>query len=465
MKSLPRLCIACLAGTLTFYSSLIPAQAADETRPPNVVMIIVDDLNDWVGALSAHPQAFTPNIDKLAAEGVNFTQAFATSPLCGPSRGAFLSGMRASTTGFYDNKGAFAKNEVCMSHTSLPMFFSENGYETIGAGKIFHHNYDQFWDRFLPNGTRMYKVGKPRISRLKDVVGIFDYGPIDKDESQMDDYRKVSWAIEQLEEGTSKPFFLAVGIYLPHLPWYAPQEYFDLLPPVEEIYLEPVLANDLDDLPTAAVRASNPGYTADVRANGPLVRPEAVQAYLASIAFADAQVGRLMDFIDRLPDRDNTIIVLFGDHGTHLGTKHHWHKYTLWEESLRVPLIFHTPNMKYPGARCPAPVSLLDVYPTLAALCHLTPPSNLEGISLLPMLENPMGSFDSVAVSEMKKGQASLRTQNWRYTRYGRHGEELYNLAADPQAWDNLAQAPGAELVLRKMRARLDQELSKRGTD
>lgn len=450
-----------IAGlVLQFGTSRLEAQ---ETKPPNVVMIVIDDLNDWIGALAAHPQAITPHIDRLANEGVLFTQAFATSPLCGPSRAAFLSGMRASTTGFYDNKDKFVENKVCMAHPNLPQFFKANGYETIGAGKIFHHDYPQFWDKFRPNGKRMYQAGQPRISRLKNVIGIFDYGPSPVPEKEMDDYLKVSWAREQMAQGFERPFFLAVGLYLPHLPWYAPQKYFDLLPPVEDIYQEPVLANDLDDLPSAAVEASNPTYLASVQANGPQVRPEAVRAYLAATAFVDAQVGRLMEAIDQLPDRDNTIVVLFGDHGNHFGTKHHWHKGTLWEESLRVPLIIRAPRIKTTGARCVAPVSLLDIYPTLAALCQLPEPTHLEGISLVPMLENPSRHFDTASISHADKGEGdyvSLRTADWRYTQYGDGNLELYHVASDPEAWHNLAGTPGTEAILKQLQKRLVNELN-----
>lgn len=409
-------------------------------KRPNVLLIAVDDLNDWVGALHGHPNTVTPNIDHLAARGVNFTDAHASSPLCGPSRAALLSGMRATTSGLHDNTSEFLKHPLLTANENLPQFFKRAGYRTFASGKIFHEDYPQFWDEFLPRSGRMYTAGQPKKHGFT-VAGIFDFGPLDIPAEQMDDYKMAQFAIDRLSGKHEQPFFIACGIYLPHLPWYAPREFFEPFP-LERISMPEIKPDDSSDLPGEAVKITKPTYYNPIAALGPEFHKRAVQSYLACTHFADAQVGRMLDALEKSPHKDNTIVILLGDNGNHLGEKNKWHKDSLWKESTRVPLIIYAPGMKPIRHTCDRMASLLDIYPTLADLIHVPAPKHLEGRSLKPLLENPDLEWNHAVLTNRRPGQTAVRTEEWCYILYQDGSEELYNRKNDPHEWNNLANNP-----------------------
>ncbi|QGJ70965.1 Iduronate-2-sulfatase [Planctomycetales bacterium 10988] len=425
--------------------------------PPNVLFLAVDDLNDWVDCLQGYPgTVHTPNIDRLAKEGVLFTNAHCVSPKCAPSRAAILTGLRPSSTGLYENSHWWLPN---LPHVkTLPTYFRENGYHVVGAGKIFHHtagnNPPNQWDDYFRltfrndpwfRGVKKnypwseddpYPPGFP-FSGVKGLGHENDWGSLGIKESEYDDSLTASYAIDFLKKPQSNPFFLACGIFRPHLPWYVPQNYFDLYP-LEEIELPVVREDDLDDVPAMGQKLAG-----DRHRDLELIQKSgnwksAVRAYLASISYADAQLGRVLDTLAESPHASNTIVVLWSDHGWHLGEKQHWHKSTLWEEATRIPLVISAPN--YSTGSCPRPVSLIDLFPTLLELCGLQPIAAHDGTSLVPLLKNPKRSWDRPAVIEYLFKNAAVRSERYRYIRYRDGSEELYDHQSDPHEWQNLAE-------------------------
>ncbi len=424
----------------------------DDARPdrPNVLFVTVDDLNDWVGFLKGHPGVKTPNLDRLAARGVAFTRAYCAAPACNPSRTAVLCGLRPSTSGVYHNDQPW--RPALPDAVTLPQHFAAAGYDVAGAGKIFHNSFNESksWGAYLaPPGGGPEPPDRPVNGIAR--AGHFDWGPIDADDDAMGDARVVARAAEFLDRDRERPFFLAVGLTRPHLPWYVPSKYFDMFP-ASEVRLPEVKADDLDDLPFAALKMAKPqGDHAKVLAADQW--PQAVRAYLASIAFADAMIGRLIDALDRSPHAANTIVVLWGDHGWHLGEKEHWRKFALWERATRVPLVVVAPGRAPAGARCERTVSLIDLYPTLIDLCSLPPRDGLEGRSIAPLVADPAAARAEPALTTHGRGHHAVRTDRWRYIRYADGGEELYDHEADPREWTNLAGDPATAEVRRELAA------------
>jgi arylsulfatase A-like enzyme len=261
----------------------------------------------------------------------------------------------------------------------------------------------------------------------------------------MSDWKVVDWTIEQLDRAQPDPFFLACGIFRPHLPWYVPQDYFDRYP-LESVTLPTVRTDDLRDVPALARRMAHPtGDHANVLEHGQWRR--AVQGYLASVSFADDCVGRLIDSLDASAHADNTVVMLWSDHGWHLGEKLHWRKFALWEEATRNVLMCVAPGVTQPGGRCDAPVNLLDIYPTLTEVCGTPTPDILEGDSLVPLLRDPSAAWDRPTLTTYGRNNHSVRSRRWRYTRYSDGSEELYDHDADPMEWDNLAESPALASV------------------
>ena len=422
---------------------------AAAAEKPNVLFIAVDDLNDWIGALGGHPDTRTPNIDRLAARGVLFTHAYTAASACNPSRAALLSGIRPSTSGIYNNHQPW--KPALRDVITLPQFYKNHGYHVAGAGKIFHDRFmssgqmtaayldvADYWHESLPKGPDIVPVGYP-VSGIPNMA-FFDWAPLEIADDAMDDHRVATWAIQQMLKPHDKPLFLACGFYRPHLPWYVPQKYFDLFP-LGRVTLPEILDEDLADVPPAGRRIAQGGGEHKKVTESDNYR-RAVQGYLASIAFADAQVGRLIDALDQSPLANNTVIVLWGDHGWHLGEKQHWRKFTLWEEGGRTPLIMVVPGMTEPGSRCNRTVSLMDIYPTLADLSGLPIHSSLEGVSLRPLLEHPDTEWKRPALTTHGPNNHAVRSERWRYIRYSDGTEELYDHVADPMEWTNLAGDP-----------------------
>ena len=456
-----------LADTVSTYPRLVLALAlltlASVARgQPDVLLITIDDLNDWVGVMGGHPQAKTPNIDRLAARGMLFTNAHAASTTCNPSRTALMTGLRPSTTGVYTNAHDWRVAEELQGIPTFPRYFRDQGYQTLGAGKLFHahtwsysglagYNDTAAWDAFYPSAERQLpdEVSVPDLNRpVNKNPGFlgFDWSGLVTEDWAMGDGQVVSWAEQQLMTQGSRPRFMAVGIFRPHLPWYVPQKYFDMHP-LDTIELPPVTENDLDDLPNAASN-QQPGRLQQLEMHDWVLGTTgawraAVQGYLASVSFADAMVGQLLDALDRSDRADETIVILLTDHGYHLGEKKRWRKYSLWEESTRVPLIVVAPGVTRPGTRTDQVVSLMDVYPTLTELAGLPSPPHLEGTSLRPLLENPDNTpWDHAAITTYQRNNHAVRTDRYRYIRYADGTEELYDHTNDPYEWTNLAGDP-----------------------
>ena len=445
MKNSPKLRIRRLGYAVAAIMLFSAALRAAAQPKPNILLLIADDLNNWVGPMTGNAQAKTPNLDKLAARGVTFRNAQCPAPLCNPSRAAFMSGMRPSTTGIYHNQ------QVWMPHIGRGLcindYLRKFGYTSLGAGKIYHYrNYRaEDWDEVvfygddtLPNhpakrrpgpfGYRMFTDDDPQEEFNEKRV-----------ESALVDARSVSWCIERLAQ-PKQPFFMTCGLHRPHTPWDVPKKYFDMNP-LEKIQVPVVLTNDLDDVPRRGVEFANPdGVHVNVLKQG--LWRDRVRAYLAAISFADAQIGRLLDALDKSAYRDNTIIVFVGDNGWHLGQKEHWGKTALWNEATRVPLIWVAPGLTRGGSVCEAGVDLMSVYPTLCDLAGVPVPAHVEGIDIKPLLTNPAAAWTQPALSTMYKNNHTLRTADWRYIRYEDGTEELYNERTDPREWTNVANKP-----------------------
>ncbi len=419
---------------------------AKSAEKPNVLFISIDDLNDWVGPLGGHPQVKTPNIDKLAARGTTFTNAHCQAPLCNPSRTSVLTGLRPSTTGVYALAPWFRTSEKLKDHATLFQWFKKNGYATITGGKIFHGGYPPKADRapevdaFGPPGA-MQPRPKVKFVTTPDPHPLVDWGVFPEKDEECFDYDIATWAVKQLKEPPRAPFFLAVGFQHPHVPCYAPQKWFDLYP-LDKLLMPKVKADDRDDLPRFASylhwKLPEPRlkWLQDNKQWEPLVR-----AYLASISFMDAQVGRVLDALAESGLEKNTVVVLWSDHGWHLGEKGITGKNTLWERSTRVPLIFAGPDI-VANAKCGRPAELLDLFPTLLDLCSLPANKLNEGLSLVPQLKDANANRTRGAVTTHGPGNHGVRTERWRYIRYADGSEELYDHDLDPHEWRNLANDP-----------------------
>jgi len=434
-----------------------PAILRAQSRRPNVLMIAVDDWNDWVGALGGHPQVKTPNLDRLASRGVLFTEAHTAAPICNPSRTALLTGRRPSTSGVYlnDQPWRIAMPDVI----TLPQHFRQNGYRVEGGGKVFHHgrgyNDPRSWDRYFfwnpaarANGWHDNYSFPPDPEPARPVTPMpsvswrnFDWAPLDVAEEAMPDYKLASWAGDFLRTRQDRPFFLAAGFFRPHIPWFVPRRYFDMYP-LDDVIVPTVKEDDLADVPPIARQyALNEFSRHDLLVSTGNWK-KAVQAYLACITYSDAQVGRLLDALDASEHRENTIVALWSDHGYHLGEKWHWHKQALWHRATHVPLIVTAPGLTKAQTRCDAPVSLVDLYPTLVDLAGVPKRDGLDGLSLRPLLENAAAAWDRPALTTYFRGNHALTGRRWRYIRYEDGSEELYDRRPDPQEWVNLAGHP-----------------------
>lgn len=417
--------------TVLLFAPLVSLHAGDR---PNVLFIAVDDLNHWVGHLGRNKQTKTPNIDRLAAMGVTFANAQCAAPVCNPSRAALLSGKRPGTTGIYDNGIPFAN--FLKPSDSLVMQFKNAGYDTLGIGKLWHGGlgWKEQWTTIREETVKKGQV------RDRSIGGIA-FGPIvEGGDEAVSDTSIADYGISELAKTRDKPFFLTLGFHKPHMPWNVPQKYYDMHP-LADIRLPPTREGDLADVPPAGVKMAKPdGDHANVLASGRW--KEAVQAYLAAISYLDGQIGRVLDAYDKSPEKQNTIIVFWGDHGWHLGEKEHWRKFALWEEAARAPFIWVVPGVTKPGGFCKHPVDFMSVYPTLCDLASLPKPARVEGDNIKPLLTNPAAAWTGVGVTTFGQNNHAVRTDRWRYIRYADGGEELYDHHNDEYEWINLASQP-----------------------
>jgi arylsulfatase A-like enzyme len=423
-----------LAALSVLAFAVAPAVAAAEPKRPNVLLIAVDDLNHWVGYLGRNPQTITPNIDRLAARGVRFTRSYCAAPVCNPSRAALMSGLRPSTTGVYDNANDW--RTAIPPDRTLPTTFRKAGYFVCGAGKIYHEAYRRpaEWDDYLVGeGKDPSPVGDTGVDGIK-------FAPLDANDEDLRDAKIIDYGIAQLGKTQDKPFFLAVGLHKPHMPWNVPRKYYDMHPK-DKIQLPPFREDDLKDVPPAGLRMA--GRDGDHKAIVDSGRwKDAIQGYLAAISYCDAEIGRLINAFDKSAYKENTVVVFWGDHGWHLGEKHHWRKFALWEEATRAPLVWIAPGVTKPGSVCDRTVDFMTIFPTLADLCGVATPSHVEGMSIRSLLENPRAAWDHVALTTYGEKNHAIRTEDWRYIRYANGDEELYDETADPYEWVNLASDP-----------------------
>jgi len=422
----------------------------------NVLLIAVDDLNDWIEPYGGHSQSKTPNLQKLADESMVFLNAQCAASVCNPSRAALMTGIRPSTSGVYQNSQLFRTSEVLKDIQTIPQYFDDYGYTTICRGKIFHHpngiwadtiswqNYTATEGKGMnnhPDKTQnMLASGMPY--NKKSQAGL-DWGSLDVKTEESSDYQTTQWIAEQLEKEYDNPFFMACGIFKPHLPWYLPQEYFDKFP-LDHIILPDIREDDLKDIPKIGQQMSG-GLSSEgdyQRIKKYKKKKQAVQAYLASSNYADERVGEVLEALAKSKYAENTIVILFGDHGWHLGEKLHYRKFVLWEESCRVPFIVKVPGITQRGSKCNRPVNLLDIYPTLVELCNLPQKSDLEGRSIVDLLKNPQMEWLYPSLTTMGYKRHSLRTEQFRYIQYEDGSEELYDQIKDPMGFINLANNP-----------------------
>ena len=417
--------------------------AADAGSRPNIVMIAIDDLNDWVEPLGGHPDVKTPSIKRVAANGITFTNAHCQAPLCNPSRTSLMTGLRPTTTGVYGLAPWFRDLEDFSDRVTLPQHFRQHGYRTYIGGKIFHGGYGRrdtaecdVWGPPAGVGVR------PKQKLIPKTPGgnhpLMDWGVFPHRDEDKGDWTVASWAVDELKamEG-DQPFFLSVGFFLPHVPCFATQKWFDLYPE-ESLTMPPMPRGDRDDTPDSSwfIHWDLPEpRTSWLEENNQL--RNLVRSYLASISFVDSQVGRVLDALDATPYADNTIVILWSDHGYHLGEKAISGKNSLWERSTRVPLIIAGPGV-HGGRVCAQPAELLDIYPTLADLAGLPAPQGVEGLSLVPQIKDPLTVRERPAICSHNKGNHSVCDTRWRYIRYADGAEELYDRDVDPHEQHNL---------------------------
>ena len=463
------------------------AQSADQA---NIVFIAIDDLNDWIGCLGGHPQVKTPNIDALARRGVLFTDAHCPAPVCGPSRAAIMSGRRPWTTGVYSNNANYPQRLPGVE--SMPEFLVRHGYHVMGAGKLFHgdtkypagafHEYakgkPQPWPKeailssrqnpfyeWHVNGQiiKFPRNGMPADRTWKD-THTFDWGPLDLPDKAFRDWAVVDWCRKRLKRSYSKPFFLGVGIHLPHQPLYAPRRFHEMYPP-ETTALPPYLENDIDDLSIAgqdyALIPTTSGTHATVVKHNQW--RHATSSYLATVTFVDHLLGGLFQELDSSDHAQDTWIVLWSDHGWHLGEKDHWGKATGWYRATRVPLIIvppvsSQPNRFQPGSKSDHPVNLIDLFPTVAAMAGLKPTDDLEGTSLLPLVNDPKSKWSDHTITTFGRGNHAITTRRWRYIQYFDGSAELYDRSRDPHEWNNLIDDPQQREVVIELQKQVPQE-------
>ncbi|MEZ6118535.1 MAG: sulfatase [Pirellulaceae bacterium] len=422
---------------------------------PNVLFLAVDDLNDWIGCYGGHPQAKTPNMDRLAERSVRFTNAHCQAPICNPSRISLLTGVLPSSSGVYYLGPRLRQCEQTKNATTLVQHFANHGYQTLGAGKIFHVEGNGEFQTYAGNfggfGPR------PQVGlNCTHMNPLWDWGPFPERNDQMPDQKLAEWTVQQLKTRHDQPFFLACGFYRPHVPLYAPQEWFDQFP-LEQIQLPAHVPNDLNDVPTYGQDLS---WSAVAPRHQWMLEHDqwkkAVQAYLACTAFVDAQVGKILDALQQSDYAENTIVILWTDHGFHLGTKERWGKRSLWEVSTKVPLLISAPGMSQ-GVSCDEPVGLIDLFPTLIDLCDLRQVTGLEGHSLGPQLSNPETVRAWPAITTFGQHNHAIRSKHFRFITYADGTKELYDHREDPHEFKNLANDAQYAHVIREHEAWLPQ--------
>lgn len=447
--------IGCIV-TLLFLAGPVLKAPIRKSVPPNILLIAVDDLNDYIGAMG-HPNAITPNLDKLIRKGTLFANAQCQSPMCSPSRVAIMTGLRPSTTGIYgflDDNLIQQTNDATRKVALMPQYFKDGGYHTMAVGKVFHeHAPDGLFDEsggrekgFGPSPSKRFHWDKKGTST--------DWGAFPEHDNQMPDYRTAKWAVERLDREYTSPFFLAVGFLRPHVPWYVPQKWFDLYD-TASIQLPQYLPNDSDDLPAIALQIDDlPMMPSTEWAIEQGQWKNILHGYLASVSFVDHYIGEVLDALEGSKHAENTIVVLWSDHGYRLGEKGTFAKVALWNRATLTPLVFAGSGIPE-NTRIHSPVELFAIYPTLAELAGMPQVPGIESKSLVPLIQQPNRPWPHPAITTWARNNHAIVNENYRYIRYEDGSEELYNLARDPQEWHNIAANPENATVIKEMAVHL----------
>ncbi|MEX0320942.1 MAG: sulfatase [Puniceicoccaceae bacterium] len=466
---------------------LLASIAIGASSKPNVIFFVMDDLNDWVGPMG-YKQVKTPNLDRLAKQGLTFANAHAPGVFCAPSRTAIFTGLQASTTGCYDTEVFFYDYPELMS---IQMAFKAAGYDAYGAGKLYHHRSGYVdlrgWNEYFARSQEVKDMAYEQNSYHMTDVPLPDpypyspyyrgtgrdgrsalhleWGPIaNEEEDLMTDAMRTNWMVDVLKRKHDKPFFLALGMYSPHYPNYAPQKYFDMYDR-DAIELPPYKDDDLDDLPPAIKKFYSNRKKQHDEIVGYGALKDALHGYFAAISFGDAMLGRLLDALDESPHKDNTIVIFWSDQGFHHGEKGHWGKHSLWQRTSNVPFIWAGPGIAK-NEKVKTTVGLIDIYPTLKELCNLPVDTPFDGVSLAKVLKNPAQARDrDVMVPHANRGSYAVVNSNWRYISYEDGTEELYNIKADPNEWDNLAGNPELASIKEKMKQSAPEKFAPSATN
>ena len=453
--------IIVLTTFLCWGNAFANSKKKDRAKP-NVLFISIDDLNDWSGCLGNHPGAKTPNIDRLAQQGIIFTNAHCQAPICAPSRASLYTGMHPHSTGIYyqlhdlEIKKSSKKAE---SAIFMPDYFEQSGYKTLGVGKLFHGGdkngvYETYGGVFPKMGfgpkPKERVVYNPKwFSDTRSTAT--DWAPMDMDDSDMSDYKIAEWAVNALSDDHDKPFFMGVGFIRPHVPWHVPQKWFDMFP-VEDMVEPPYKADDLDDVPEISRKLHE--MPAMPKTEWLIKEGQwkpMVQAYLACMAFMDHQLGKVLDALENSKYAENTIVVLWSDHGYHLGEKNRTCKHSLWNRSTHIPLVFAGPTIES-NQRTNAAVGLIDMYPTLVEMCGLPANKANEGHSLLSLIENPAKRWKHPAITSYGYMNTSLYMNDYHYIQYENGEGELYNRVDDPNEWKNIINLSSSKKIVKKMK-------------
>ncbi len=449
------LSIVCLLP-VTLVAQALPDEPS--SRPPvasaskpNILFVSIDDFNDWgPSQLEGEPfEVDTPNFDSLAARGILFNNAHCNAPSCNPSRASIMSGLHPASTGVYGNSHNWLVNDQFENIPLLPEYFKTHGYATLGGGKIYHANQEgaadrkglfspRGWDRFFPSFDAQLPVQSMPDEMPGRGEGKFDWGGTGKPVEEMGDHKVVNWAIEQLQTPRDAPLFLAVGIYRPHMPWFVPDAFYDQY---ESVEIKPPTNPEgwRKNIPESLPRRSRfKEYTGN---------PGPSRGYAACVSYADYELGRLLNGLEDSPAASNTIVVVWTDHGWHLGEKEHFSKFTLWEESTRVPLLIYKPDGK--SKKVDTAVSLLDVYPTLLALAGLPENEYNEGRNLLPIIEADTDLHRAILTSSNENFHA-VRDGRYRYLKSSDE-EALFDHFNDPREFNNIANNPGSAAIIQRL--------------
>lgn len=404
-----------LQNVITFLCTLslcVATARSNASQRPNILFISVDDLNDMPTFMGHYPDAITPNMNRLASKGVIFRHAHSPYPLCGPARASVMTSTLATTHGYHghmtDEKVQLRGKE--MGTSTMPEYFKENGYHVMAVGKLFHNHVPKGtvdetggrggWNAH-PKGKRKYNGGKT----------LTDWARWPGKEEDMSDSLAADWAIDRLQKDYDEPFLMMVGFIRPHVPWVVPDRWFNLYPDPSKLEMPPYKADDLEDVPELSkflnISTEMPTTEGLIKKNQ---WQEVVQSYLASCSFVDHYVGKVIDAVASSPDADNTIIILWSDHGYHLGEKNTFQKESLWERSSHVPLVFAGPGITHKQV-CARVVSLIDILPTLADLCDLPINNQWEGRSIRSLLENPSAEWNHPAITTWQGRNYAVQTE------------------------------------------------------